>query len=323
MTTTGEPTVANGDSSADAHAAGGDIRLGLTATSVGMVLFATGPVLVAGADLEGLAVAMWRAWIAFAVFGAVVALQGKVSWTALRLTAPPGLAFGLGIGLFFSAAQITSVANASLLTVMQPLPLLVAARFVFGEQVGRRDVAFMLLAIAGAAFMVLSADSAGTANIRGDLLAVGSTLAGASYFVLGKRARTRVETMPFMMGMMFWGGVALTPMVAIAGQDAFTADGSEWLRLAAVGVIPGIGHMFINYSHRSVPLVLMGLFQLLMPVAAALLALWFLDQSLTAAQVVGGLVVLAAISAHTIHRSDAERRARRTGRPLLQTADTS
>lgn len=271
-----------------------------------MVLFAAGPVLVAGAELEGLAVAAWRAWIAFAAFGVFTVFRGDASLRALKLTIGPGVAFGIGIALFFSAAQITSVANASLLTVMQPLPLLVAARFVFGERVGSRDLAWMLLAIAGAAFMVLSADSGGTANIRGDLLATGGTLAGATYFVLAKRARTEVETMPFMTGMMFWGAVALTPAVLIAGQDPITTDGTEWLRLVAVGLIPGLGHMLINYSHRSVPLVLMGLFQLLMPVAAAILALWFLDQSLSAGQALGGAVVLASLAAHTLHR---------TGRP--------
>lgn len=284
-------------------AADGSFERGLIATSVGMVLFAVGPVLVAGAELEGLAVAAWRAWIAFAAFGIFTVIRGDASMRALKLTIGPGLAFGLGIALFFSATQITSVANASLLTVMQPLPLLVAARFLFGERVGGRDLAWMLLAIAGAAFMVLSADSGGTADIRGDLLAIGGTIGGATYFVLSKRARTEIETMPFMTGMMFWGAVALTPAVLIAGQDPITTDGTEWLRLVAVGLIPGLGHMLINYSHRSVPLVLMGLFQLLMPVAAAVLAWWFLDQSLTVGQALGGAVVLAALAAHTLHRT--------------------
>ncbi|MEQ8715987.1 MAG: DMT family transporter [Acidimicrobiales bacterium] len=279
------------------------VRLGYGAVMAGMLMFSLGPVLAAEAELQGLAVAFWRAWIACAFFGLVAATKGALGWQAMRLSAFPGICFGLSIGLFFEAAQRTSVANTALIAVLIPVPMLIAARFVFSEPVGLPDAGWLAIALGGAAFMILVADNGGTSDPFGDFLAVLSTFAGAAYFVLGRRARQKVDTVPFMVGMMFWGGVVLTPLTFAAGQDLITTDGTEWLRMIAIGLIPGMGHLFINYSHASVPLVIMGLAQLLIPVGATFMAWLFLDQDITVAQLVGICIVLAALAVHTVYRS--------------------
>ena len=47
----------------------------------------------------------------------------------------------------------------------------------------------------------------------------------------------------------------------------------------------------------------MGVIQLLMPVNATLLAYWFLDQSVTAFQVVGMALVITALSVQALSKS--------------------
>lgn len=278
-------------------------QLGTVAVFVGFVLFGASPALVAGSSLGGMTAAFWRAWIACLVFGAVAIAFGTVRWAVLIPTAAPGLSFGLATGLFFEAAQRTSVANAALIAAMSPVPMVVAARFLFGERVGIADLGWLVLAISGTIFMILAADTAGTADVTGDLIAVISVLFSSAYFILSRHARRSVDTLPFMAGLMFWAGVMLTPMALLAGQDLVTGDGSEWTRLIAIALIPGLGHVLINYSHRSVPLVVIGLMQLVLPVAAATLAWWFLDQTITSMQAVGMAVVVFALGAHTVYRS--------------------
>ncbi|MGI9621432.1 MAG: DMT family transporter [Acidimicrobiales bacterium] len=286
-----------------AELSGRDRRLGLIAVFVGFVLFGSSPALVAGSSLGGMAAAFWRAWIACAVFGALALARRSVGWSLVIPTAAPGLSFGLATGLFFEAAQRTSVANASLIAAMSPLVMVVAARFLFGEHVGVPDIGWLTIAMSGAVFMILAADTAGTADVTGDLIAIVSVLFSSAYFILGRRARSTIDTLPFMAGVMFWAGVALTPIALLAGQDMVTGDGSEWIRLLTIALIPGLGHLLINYSHRSVPLVVIGLAQLLMPVSAAALAWWFLDQTITAMQALGMAVVVMALAAHTLYRS--------------------
>lgn len=270
---------------------------------VGFILFATGPPLVAGADLEGLAVAFWRVWIACAFFVLIACGYRSLTLDALRLTVVPGLGFGIATAFFYEAAQRTSVANATLIASMQPVVMVAAARFIFGERVGRHDVGWMALALGGATFMIVSADSGGSADIHGDLLAIISIVFSAAYFIFSKRARQTVDTVPFMAGLMFWAGVALTPILILSGQDLGADTSSEWVRLVAIALLPGMGHLLINNAHRVVPFVVIGVAQLTLPVGSATLAWLFLDQTITAGQTVGMAIVIVALGAHTVYRS--------------------
>lgn len=288
---------------AQAEASARRTQLGYATVFAGFLLFSTSPPLVAGAALGGLAAAFWRAWISVVVFGIAASSRRTLSRHALTHTFAPGISFGLATGLFFEASQRTSVANAALIGSMTPIPMLLAARLLFRERVALPDVGWLALAIGGTTFMAFAADSGGTANLTGDLIAVLSALFSAAYFILGRRARETLDTLPLMVGMMFWAGVVLTPLALLAGQDVITSDASEWVRLTAIALVPGLGHLLINYSHAHVPLVVIGVAQLLMPVSATVLAWWFLDQSVSPGQALGMAAVIGALTAHTVYRS--------------------
>lgn len=300
----------------------GGTGVSLAWLSVGMLLASATPVIVAGARLEGLAVSAWRFWLAGAVFFVLTGARGRFSLRMLVITARAGIAFGVATALFFSALQLTSVANASVISVMQPLPLLLAARFMFGERIALRDITWIGVALAGAVFMVLAADSAGTADLGGDLLAVGSTFLAASYLIFSKRARQTLDTDVFMTGLLFWGGMALTPIVFVSGQAIVPPDGWDWLRLAGVAFIVGFGHMLINFANGRLPLAVIGLFQLFIPVSSGLFAWLILDQQITVWQAVGMAVVLVSLGAHTRY-SPASRRNRAGGAATSSTGPPS
>jgi drug/metabolite transporter (DMT)-like permease len=280
-----------------------DFNRGLTATTIGMILFGTGPVIVAGSDVDGLAAAFWRAVLACGAMLIVALARNSIPARTVRLTVVPGLAFGVGIGLFFSAAQLTSVANTALITVLQPLPIMVGAHFIFAERIQKPDIGWSAVAIGGAVFMVLSAGSAGTSHLGGDLLSALSAVSGSIYFLSSKHSRLELDTIPFMVGMFAWAAVVLGPLALIAGQSFGGYPEIEWLRLAALAALPGLGHVLINYSHGKIPLAVMGVLHLLIPVVATLLAFWFLDQTISVAQLAGMLVVMTAMSAHSVYRS--------------------
>lgn len=293
----------------------GATGVSVSVLAVGIVIASATPVIVAGATLEGLAVSAWRFWLSAAVFTSLTVARRRFGLECLRLTARAGLAFGVATALFFSALQLTSVANATVISVMQPLPLVVAARVMFGERVALPDIAWIGLALAGAVFMVLSADSAGTSDLGGDLLAVGSTVTAASYLIFGKRARETLGTDVFMTGLLLWSGLVMTPIVVVSGQSVVPPDAEEWLRLAALAFIVGFGHMLINFANGRLPLAVVGLFQLFIPVSAGLLAWMILDQEVSWRQAVGMAVVLVSLAAHTRYTARVRRGARPPGDP--------
>jgi drug/metabolite transporter (DMT)-like permease len=276
---------------------------GLISVFAGFLLFSTSPALVAGSAIVGLVLALWRAWISAAVFGGVVWARGRSTAGIMTLTVLPGIAFGGATALFFEAAQRTSVANAAMIAAMQPVPMLFAARVVFGERVTRVDLMWVALALTGAVIMVTSA-AGGTASLSGDLIGAVSSLFGAAYFVTSRMARNKgLEALPLMAGAMFWSSVLLTPIVLLSANGLETPTGGEWIRLAAIALVPGLGHVLIAYSQRTVPFVVVGLAQLLMPVGAGLLAWLFLDQSIGSRQLAGMALVLVSLAAHTLYRA--------------------
>jgi drug/metabolite transporter (DMT)-like permease len=214
-----------------------------------------------------------------------------------------GVCCGLSNGLFFWASQVTSIANASLITVLQPIPLLIAAHFLFHEILRGRDIGFSALAIVGAIFLMLAGQSQGTGDIKGDLLATGSIMTGAGYFVFGKRLRETMSVLTVITGTFAWAGIVMIPFVTSSGERVLVRTGEGWLAIGAVAVLPGIGHLLLNAAHGCEPLDLMSVIQLIVPVRATVLAYSYLDQGVSAVLVIGGAMVIAAIMIQSLARS--------------------
>ena len=277
-------------------------RKGVSASVIGFWLVSLSPVIVAGSGLHGLSMAFWRCWIGLAGIGVVAIVRKVITWEHIRRTALAGFFFGSSIGLFFWAAQITSIANASLITVLQPIVLMIAARYMFAEVVTARDVFWSMVAIAGAVVLVLAGDSSGTGDIRGDLLAAVSILLGAGYFIVGKRVLVTVPVASFMSGVFFWAGLLLTIAVVLSGEQVLPSADADWIRILGIAAFPGFGHLLLNFAQNKAPLKLMGVFQLIVPVNATIMAYWFLDQTVVAMQLVGMALVISALTAQALFR---------------------
>ena len=136
-------------------------RRGLIATGLGFWFVSAGPVIVAAAEVGGLAMGWWRAGIGTIVLAALVAHRGQLSWALVKPTMIPGLCFGFATSFFFWANQITSVVNASLISALQPLLMIILASVIFGEVLTRKDIGWGAVALGGAAALALAGDSSG------------------------------------------------------------------------------------------------------------------------------------------------------------------
>ena len=279
------------------------VRVGIASSAAGFWLVSLAPVIVAGGGVHGTVMAFWRAGLGLIGFGLYALWRRDLTWRVLRISAVPGLCFAGAIGLFFWSAQITSIANASLLTTLQPIVLMVAGVVMFGERVTVKDWMWAGLAITGAVVIVVAGDSGGTGDIKGDLIATVSVIIGAGYFIYGKRVLETVDPHVFMAAMLFWGTLLLTAMALISREDLTADTTGDWVRIAAVALFPGLGHLALSHAQNKAPLALMGVIQLLMPVNSTLLAYFFLDQSVTAFQVVGMALVITALSVQTLSKS--------------------
>ena len=244
-------------------------------------------------------------WLATIIYVAFLYIRGKrLDARVLKAAAPGGVAFALDLALFFSAVKLTSIANATLIATLQPIPLMVVGQIWFNERVRPADVAWTAAAIGGVTLVVIGAQDAATGNLTGDLLAGLAMLAYAAYFTATKFARRTLDTSEYMAAMMLIASLVMTPLVFISGQSLTADDGWQtWLVIVAVVAVPGTGHILNNYALKYLPLLVVSLLTLATPVVSIVLARLLLDETLVFIQVVGIVIVLGSLAAYTVMRS--------------------
>lgn len=273
----------------------------LLLVGVGVLLFSIGPVLVAGSSTTGPVLSFWRLWIGAALMGALalwhVRASGRrpdaVGWS---WAARCGVAFGVHQLFFMIAIKKTSVVDVTLMQVLQPLFVGALAALLFGERPGRAFRLWSLLAIAGAAVVVLAGASGPEGDPAGVALAVANVAFFAVYFVWSKQGRDHIDTIPFLFGVVAAAGVVVGAFVAVTGEPVGSIGRDDLFIAFTIAAVPGaLGHFVTTWPLARVPANVPPVMQLAMPFLAGALAWLFLDQGVTALHVVGGVLTIAGV----------------------------
>ena len=274
-------------------------HLGRIAAVFAVVCWSAGNVIVARLDLSGIEIAFWRQFLGAVVYGTVFILIGKrFTWSQIKLAFPVAILFCSEIAVFFTALNITTVANATIIGALQPIVLIIVAGGKFGEVITKRLVGISIFATGGVAVVVLGSSNDVSWSPLGDLLALLAMILFSAYFVAVKSVRVHIDTFTLQTLAMFIGSIGLLPFLIIfqgstSGFPALTQN--EFLWIVVLLIVPGSGHFVMNWAHLHVSLSLAGLLMLAIPVLSAGGAWVFLDQSVSILQVVGGAVVIFAL----------------------------
>lgn len=273
--------------------------LALVGAAVAVTTWGSAGVLIRHIDMDGLAIAVYRFWISGLFLAAWMSARGvHVTRRVLRHSAVGGIALGIDVALFFTAVKLTTIVNATVIGSLQPILVGIVAWRFFGEDIRRREVTLGTVAIVAVVVVVAAGSGTPEWNLRGDLLAVGALFAWAAYFVLSKASREVLTPGEYTVGTALWTAAVNTPLAIVFGQDLSLPTAGNWALLTLLAVGAGVlGHVVMNWSLVRIPLWLGSTFTLLIPVFAAALAWLFLDQALTAVQVMAMVVVMAALAA--------------------------
>ena len=209
--------------------------------------------------------------------------------------------------MFFTAVKLTTVADATIISALQPGLVLLVAGPMFAERVKRADIALTLLAVGGVAIVVLASGAVEGRSLAGDLLAVAALGAWAWYFVAVKKARQSFAALEYQTALAIVAGVVVTPVVLVSGQGLGVSDDRTWLLLAVTIVLGGSGHFLMNWAHAYTPIMLTSLLTLGSPVISVAAAAVFLGEPVLAAQVIGMAIVLGSLGT-VVARSTASSR---------------
>lgn len=246
---------------------------------------------------------LYRFWFSVPLMFVLATVRGhRPTWTSMRPAALAGAMFGINLVFVFLTVNAGAVAVLSVFAALQPgMVLLLAGRFL-GERATRWHVAWMLLGIAGTTIVVATGGSAFEVNARAIIYAAISQFFFTAYFILTKRERSRhdIDSVQWMAGVVLFAALSVTPwaLLTSSAADYRAIGGNDWIWLAFIIVFTGgLGHIVMAWVHRYVDASRSSLYLLTMNIIAICSAWLIHDEPLSWLQMLGGVVVFAAVTA--------------------------
>jgi len=277
-------------------------RRPLVLIGIGVVLFSVGPVLFASADASGQVIAFWRLVFGVAILGVAtlvhIRLTGRVpSRRGWQWSLQCGVMFVANQLAFLAALQATSVADVTLVQVLQPLLVAGLAVRMFDERPGPQFRAWSLVAVGGAAVVAVWGSTGPEGDPEGMAYAILSIVLFAVYFVWSKQARDEIDTLPFLFGVSATSLVVVSLSFLVTGGSPREVTGHTIILTIVIAAGPGaIGHFVSTWPLRWVPANVPPLLQLAIPFLASGMAWLVLHQPIRLGHVIGGVVTIVGVA---------------------------
>ena len=276
------------------------------ATTIGMWGYSA--VAIKAVSPDGIVVAFYRLWFAIPLLWLSVfanpSSRQRLGRDWLLGCLGGGACFGIHQIFFFTAMKVTSVANVTIISSLQPVLVLLVAGPLFGEYLRRVAIVWVGVALVGTGLVVLGSEGGSATTGIGNLLAFANLIAFTGYFLISRTVRAKVRPWEYVVGMTTVSGLFVTAAVAVAQPDLGSPTGLEYLIMFTLAVFPGtLGHVLTNWAHAHVTAFSISMMFLAVPIVSSAAAYLFLGELVTPMQLLGGLIVLASIGA-TVAQAD-------------------
>ncbi|GAB3591747.1 DMT family transporter [Angustibacter peucedani] len=207
--------------------------------------------------------------------------------------------FGYAVqaGLYLAAVSRVDASQVALVFAIYPVTVMVGAILVGRERASRRRLVALLMALAGIAGVLGGAGAGGGFDGVGALLSLGSALVYTCYILVGDRVVGDVPPVPLAALVCTGALVSCTAASLLTGGPDLTFDATGWSWLVVLVLVSTVGSilMFFAGLARVGPTVA-ALLSAVEPVVTVLSAAVVFRESLTALQVLGGVLVLGAVT---------------------------
>jgi drug/metabolite transporter (DMT)-like permease len=224
---------------------------------------------------------------------------GDFKWLAIA-----GLFFVGDLAMWHWSLQLTTVANSTLLTNFAPIFVTIGACLFLDERVSPLFVIGLVLAMGGAALLVLQSVHLSSRQTWGDVLSIITAAVYSGYLLSVAGLRRRFSSITIMA----WSGlvscVGLFVVAALSREKILPASGRGWEVLLTLALVSHVGgQTLIAFALGHLPASFSSVSLLLQPVVAALLAVPFLNEGLGGLQLIGGIVTLGGVALASRARS--------------------
>jgi len=275
-------------------------RVGVVALVVGTAIIAWSGVLARFLDVGPLAGAAWRMGLAVPALAAWarVLQRGRTSSPTLRPVAGllilAGLAFALDVGSFHISLTGTKVANATFIGNVAPILTVVGGALFFRERPSGRVWLALALALVGA--WVMAGMAAPMQVGYGDAFALSAAIAYASYLLIIKQLRVRLDAATATLWSAVVSAILLAGAAWLHGETMIPSSAFGWMIVALLGFVThATGQGLTSVAMGRAPVSLVALVLLAQPPFSALIAWLMLGEAMTPLQIAGGALILVAV----------------------------
>ena len=195
----------------------------------------------------------------------------------------------------------TTVSHASLMVGTAPVVLAVSAFVIFRERMHWSGWTAILVSTVGVALIVLNPVAATpgvgqSPSMIGDLLVMGSLVAGVAWILINKELMTRYPPLTISAYVVLLGTAMMTAWVlATEGMPPVALSASMWTMLVVLGVCTTtVTTLLWNWGLSRIPAGQAGVFLNLEPVVGTILGVTILHDTLGVFTIVGGLMIVVA-----------------------------
>lgn len=274
----------------------------LTALFAGALAIGSSGIFVRLSETGPTATAFWRGCLA-------LPLLGLWAWFERRRAAARGEVLGslrdpllLWAGVFFAgdlalwhwSLLLTSIAASTLEANCAPILVTLIAWALWGERPRPVFLFALTLAFGGMLLILVPKLGGGAHALRGDLLGLGTAVFYAAYILAVARVRSRhgTGTVMFVSTLVFT--LLLLPLALTQKFLPVTASG-WWLLIGCALSAQLVGQSLIAYALAHLPATFGAVGLYVQVIAAAVYAWLLLGERLAPVQIVGAVVVMAAI----------------------------
>lgn len=231
----------------------------------------------------------------------------KLTRREFGLAALSGIFLAIHFAAWITSLEKTTVLVSVALVSTNPLWVALLEVIFLRARLGRWVLIGLSVGLIGSIIIVLPRDgavSAGTEPVLGSLLAVMGAAAVAVYYVIGRGLRARLSLIPYIWLVYSCAAILLLILVFITGIPITGYPTSGYMALLAMALIPQLlGHSSFNFALKYFPATFIGISAQLEPVASALIAFVYLQETPADIQILGSAIIIAGVILASLNRT--------------------
>jgi drug/metabolite transporter (DMT)-like permease len=203
-----------------------------------------------------------------------------------------GLILAAHFTMWTLALERTSVASATIFVTTTPIFVVLGSHHLLREKASPLIFVGIAVSIVGGVLVV----GADIGRFAGDLLALLGAVGASAYMLIGRRIRPKLHLVAYAFTVYGIAAVALTVTAIVMRCSFLGYTATAYAMMVLLGLISSlIGHTCINFVLRHLRSYIVSVAMLGEPVAAAILAFFFIHEIPEWLEIIGCGVMLAGI----------------------------